>query len=68
MIQLGGTEWDEFGGLVAAAGLAAMLAYLLPAMISLSPQWERLTRIAAIALLTVALLLASIATVVWFLR
>jgi hypothetical protein len=68
MIQLTGTEWDEFGRLVAAVGLVAMLAYLLPAMISLSPQWEQRTQIAAIVFLAVALVLAAIASVAWFLR
>ena len=66
--MIDGTDWDEFGRLVAAAGLLAMIAYLLPAMLALSPQWERRTQIAAIALLTLALVLAGIATVAWFLR
>ena len=68
MIQFTGTEWDEFGRLVAAVGLMAMLAYLLPAMMSLSPQWERRTQFAAIGLLTAALVLAAIASVAWVLR
>lgn len=68
MVQLTGTDWDEFGRLVAAVGLMAMVAYLLPAMMSLSPQWERRTRIAAIAFLAVALILAVLATVAWWLQ
>jgi len=68
MSQLPGADWDEFGRLVAAVGLMAMVAYLLPAMMSLSPQWERRTQIAAIALLAVALVLAGIATVAWWLQ
>jgi hypothetical protein len=68
MIQLSGTEWDEFGRLVAAVGLMAMLAYLLPAVMSLAPQWERRMNIAAIGLLTAALVLAVIASLAWFLR
>ena len=67
MIQLTGTDWDGFGRLVMAVGLVAMLAYLLPAMMTLSPQWERRMQIAAIAFLAVALILASIATLAWFL-
>ena len=68
MIYLTGTDWDEFGRLVMAVGAAAMVAYLLPGMMSLSPQWARRMQIAAIAFLTVALILAAIATVAWFLR
>ena len=68
MIQLFGTEWDEFGRLVAAIGLMAMLAYLVPAMVSMAPQWERRMNIAAIGLLTAALILAAIASLAWFLR
>ena len=68
MVELPGADWDEFGRLVAAVGLMAMVAYLLPAMMSLSPQWERRTQIAAIALLAVALVLAGIATVAWWLQ
>jgi hypothetical protein len=68
MIQLTGTDWDDFGRMVMAVGLVAMLAYLLPAMMSLSPQWERRTQIAAIAFLVIALILAAIATVAWFLQ
>jgi hypothetical protein len=68
MVTFTGTEWDEFGRLVAAIGLMAMLAYLLPAMMSLAPQWERRMNVAAIALLTVALVLAAIASIAWFLR
>jgi hypothetical protein len=68
MILFTGTEWDEFGRLVAAVGLVAMLAYLLPAMVSLSPPWARRTQLAAIILLSVALVLAAIASAAWFLR
>jgi hypothetical protein len=68
MVTFTGTEWDEFGRLVVAIGLMAMLAYLLPAMMSLAPQWERRMNVAAIALLTVALVLAAIASIAWFLR
>jgi hypothetical protein len=61
------TDWDDFGRLVMAVGLVAMLAYLLPAMMSLSPAWERRTRVAAIVFLAVALALAAIASAIWFL-
>jgi hypothetical protein len=67
MVELTG-EWDAFGRLVAALGLMAMVAYLVPAMIVLSPQWERRTQVAAIVLLVVALVVAVIASVAWFLR
>jgi len=68
MIYMTGGEWDDFGRLVMAVGLVALLAYLAPGMMSLSPQWARWLQIVAIACLTVALVLAAIATVLWFLR
>jgi hypothetical protein len=68
MIFITGNEWDEFGRLVMAVGLVALLAYLAPGMMSLSPQWARRLQIVAIASLTVAIVLAVIATVAWFLR
>lgn len=68
IIYLTGTEWDEFGRLVLAVGIVAMLAYLAPEMMSLSPKWARRMQIAAITFLTIALGLAAIATGAWFLR
>jgi hypothetical protein len=68
MIYITGNEWDEFGRLVMAVGLVALLAYLAPGMMSLSPRWARRLQITAIVSLTVAILLAAIATVAWFLR
>lgn len=68
MIYITGGEWDEFGRLVMAVGLIALLAYLAPGMMSLSPQWARRLQIVAIVSLTVAIVLAAIATVAWFLR
>jgi hypothetical protein len=59
-------DWDDFGRLVMAVGLVAMLAYLLPTMMSLSPAWERRTRFAAIAFLAAALALAAMASALWF--
>jgi len=67
-MDVGGTGWDEYGRLVMAVGMVAMLAYLLPAMVTMSPQWARRMQIGAIALLTIALVLALIATLVWLLR
>ncbi len=61
-----GAEWDEFGRLVLAVGLMAMLAYLAPALTSFSPAWARRFQIAAITLLAVALLLAVVAAIAWF--
>ena len=68
MIYITGGEWDDFGRLVMAVGLVALLAYLAPGMMSLSPQWARRLQIVAIVSLTVAIVLASVATVAWFLR
>jgi Na+/glutamate symporter len=68
MIYITGGEWDDFGRLVMAVGLVALLAYLAPGMMSLSPQWARRLQIVAIVSLTVAIVLAVIATVAWFLR
>ncbi|MPZ57548.1 MAG: hypothetical protein GEU91_13805 [Rhizobiales bacterium] len=68
MILPTGSEWDEFGRLVMAVGLVAMLAYLVPGMMSLSPHWARRMQTAAIVLLCVALTLAAVATVAWFIR
>ena len=68
MIVITGNEWDDFGRLVMAVGLVALLAYLAPGMMSLSPEWARRLQIVAIATLTVAIVLAVIATIAWFLR
>lgn len=67
MIVLTGTDWDALGRLVMAVGLAAMLAYLMPATMGLSQAWARRSRIFAGALLTTAMMLALFATVAWFL-
>lgn len=68
MIVLTGGDWDGLGQLVMAVGLVAMLAYLAPAMLSLSPQWRRRTRIAASLLIGLALIIAIVAAAIWFLR
>lgn len=68
MVYITGSEWDDFGRLVMAVGLVALVAYLVPGTMSLSPQWARRLQIAAIACLTIALVLAVIATAAWFLR
>ena len=60
--------WDAFGQFVAAVGMMAMVAYLLPAVISLSPAAARRFEIATFGLIGIALLLALGATAVWFLR
>jgi hypothetical protein len=68
MINFTGSGWDDFGNLVTAIGLVALLAYLAPGMMSLSPMWARRLQIVAVACLTVALVLAVIASVAWHLR
>jgi hypothetical protein len=60
------TDWDSYGQLVTALMLMALIAYLAPGMGILPPAWERRFQIAAIALLAAALLLAVIATIIWF--
>jgi hypothetical protein len=68
MIVIPGSEWDDLGRLAMAVGLVAVLAYLAPGMMSVSPQWARRLQIVAIACLTVALVLAVIGSVAGFLR
>jgi hypothetical protein len=68
MMDLTGSEWDGIGRLVAAVGLAAMLAYLLPGVMALSPAWTHRMRILAVGLLAVGLILAFVATAAWFMR
>jgi flagellar biogenesis protein FliO len=68
MVYTTGNEWDDFGNLIMAIGLVALIAYLAPGMMSISPQWARRLQIVAIASLTVALILAMIATAMWFVR
>ena len=63
------SEWDDFGRLAMAVGLMALVAYLAPAALSLSPTWARRFELAAAALITLALLAAIIAFLAWlFLR
>lgn len=61
-------DWDIFGRLVMAVGLVALLAYLAPGILPLSPVQRRYFEVATLALIGVALLLASGAALVWFLR
>jgi hypothetical protein len=68
MIFWTGGEWDDFGRLVAAVGVAAMLAYLLPGTMGLSRAWAQRVRILAATLLAIALILGLAATAAWFLR
>lgn len=68
MIYFGSPDWDGFGRLVMAVGLAALLAYLAPGMIALTPSWRRRMQIAAGGLLAAALILALAAAVLWFSR
>jgi hypothetical protein len=68
MIVIPGSEWDDLGRLAMAVGLVAILAYLAPGMMSVSPLWVRRLNVAAIACLAVALVLAVIGSVAGFLR
>ena len=60
--------WDDFGNLVMAVGLMALVAYLIPAALRLSPEWARRLQVATVVLITVALAMAIIASAVWLLR
>lgn len=66
MIVLG--DWNGLGQWVMALGLVALLAYLAPATLSLTPQWRRWSQIAAMALVGTALLIAVGASLAWFIR
>jgi hypothetical protein len=61
-----GSNWDSFGQLVTVLMFMAMLAYLAPGVVSLSPAGRRWVQIAASSLLGVAILIAVIATLIWF--
>jgi hypothetical protein len=67
MFYFTGTDWDEFGRLLMAVGLLAMVAYLAPGMMSLRPAWARRLQLAGLVLVLIALALAATAAVVWFL-
>ena len=58
--------WDAFGRAVAAIGSLALLTYLLPSVVAVSPAWMRRLEIATYALIGTALVLALGATVVWY--
>ena len=66
MVSLTGSDWDSVGQWAMAIGMVAMLAYLAPAMMALTPQWRRRWQVAAPALLGVALLIAVGASLAWF--
>ncbi|HEX2216815.1 MAG TPA: hypothetical protein VHG27_09030 [Xanthobacteraceae bacterium] len=67
MYVLGGDDWDDFGRLVMAVGLMALIAYLAPAALTLSPVWARRLQVITTVLITGALLMAVIAALAWFL-
>src|SRR3712207_6493447 len=50
--------WDLFGRAVMALGLLAMLSYLAPAMVSVSPAWARRFEITTYVLIGIALVAA----------
>ena len=66
-MPLTGAGWEAFGQFVAALGMMAMVVYLLPGVVALSPAWARRLEILTFALIGVAIILALGATVVWFL-
>jgi hypothetical protein len=68
MIVFTGGEWDGLGQMVLAIGMVALLAYLAPATLSLSPQWRRRCQTMALALVGIALIIAAGATLLWFMR
>jgi len=59
---------DPYGQLLAVLTMMALLAYLAPGMMSLSPVWARRLQAAAIVFLGIALAVAVIATIAWFAR
>jgi hypothetical protein len=67
-IPHGEGDWDDLGRAVAVIGFVAMLTYLLPRTMRLTPHWRGRMRAAALALVGIALALAIVATVAWFLR
>lgn len=68
MIDFGNPGWDGIGRMVMVIGLVALLAYIAPGMIALTPSWRQRLQIAAGGLLAAALILAMAASVLWFSR
>ena len=64
MIIPGGS--DPYGQLIAVLMFMALVAYLAPGMMTLSPQGARYFQLAAIGLLGTAIVIAVVATVIWF--
>ena len=58
--------WDALGRFVAALGMMAIVVYLLPGVVALSPAWARRLEVLTFALIGVALLVAVGASVAWF--
>lgn len=59
---------DAYGQLLAVLMMTALIAYLAPGVMRLSPVWARYFQMAAIGALSVAIGIAVIATIVWFAR
>jgi hypothetical protein len=57
---------DGYGQLLAVLMFAALLAYLAPSVVTLSPVWQYRLQLAAIVLLGAGIVIAVIATVLWF--
>jgi ABC-type cobalamin transport system permease subunit len=68
MMMLTGNDWDGLGQLLMALGIIALLAYLAPATLRLTPEWRRRSQTAALVLVGIALIIAIGATVAWFMR
>ena len=64
MIIPGGS--DPYGQLIAVLMFMALLAYLAPGVTAVSPVWARYFQIVAIGCLAVAIVIAVIATIAWF--
>ena len=63
---MAGLDPDALGRFVAAFGLLAMVAYLLPGAMALSPAWAKRLELAMYGLLGIAGVFALLATVAWF--
>jgi hypothetical protein len=61
-----GSTWDAYGQLVGVLMFVAMLAYVAPGAMTLTPTAQRWSQILAGALLAIALLIAIGASIAWF--
>ena len=61
-----GTTWDNYGQLVMVLMFMAMIAYVAPGAMTLSPTARYWFQIAASSLLGIAIILAVAVSIVWF--